>query len=505
MKIFTSAQIHELDRYTIEHEPIKSVDLMERAAKAITRAVAEEWTTHTPVVVFAGPGNNGGDALAVARLLTNEGYKVRTYLFNITNHLSDDCVTNRQRLLDGRHAKDFTEITAKFDPPELTADTLVIDGFFGSGLNKPLAGGFASLVKYINQSPAKVVSIDVPSGLMSEDNTYNVRANIIHATLTLTLHEKKLAFLFGDAQQFIGRLKVLDIRLSQEYIQKTEAQYYVLEESDVRSRLLHRDDFAHKGNMGNALIVAGSYGMSGAAILATRACLRSGVGKVTVHTPKKNYGVMQISVPEAVLHMDHEETAFTEAVDTDGFDALGIGPGLGCQETTAIAMIAQIRRAQCPIVADADALNILASHRAWMQQLPKGIIMTPHPKELDRLTGSPANADFERLHRTRELAQSLQAYIILKGHNSALCLPDGQVVFNPTGNSGMATAGSGDVLTGIITALLARGYHQHNACIVGMYLHGLAGDIAVKTLGKESLTASDIIDYLPHAFKHLDD
>ena len=505
MKIFTSAQIHELDRYTIEHEPIKSVDLMERAAKAITRAVAEEWTTHTPVVVFAGPGNNGGDALAVARLLTNEGYKVRTYLFNITNHLSDDCVTNRQRLLDGRHAKDFTEITAKFDPPELTADTLVIDGLFGSGLNKPLAGGFASLVKYINQSPAKVVSIDVPSGLMSEDNTYNVRANIIHATLTLTLHEKKLAFLFGDAQQFIGRLKVLDIRLSQEYIQKTEAQYYVLEESDVRSRLLHRDDFAHKGNMGNALIVAGSYGMSGAAILATRACLRSGVGKVTVHTPKKNYGVMQISVPEAVLHMDHEETAFTEAVDTDGFDALGIGPGLGCQETTAIAMIAQIRRAQCPIVADADALNILASHRAWMQQLPKGIIMTPHPKELDRLTGSPANADFERLHRTRELAQSLQAYIILKGHNSALCLPDGQVVFNPTGNSGMATAGSGDVLTGIITALLARGYHQQNACIVGMYLHGLAGDIAVKTLGKESLTASDIIDYLPQAFQHLDD
>ena len=505
MKIFTSAQIHELDRYTIEHEPIKSVDLMERAAKAITRAVAEEWTTHTPVVVFAGPGNNGGDALAVARLLTNEGYKVRTYLFNITNHLSDDCVTNRQRLLDGRHAKDFTEITAKFDPPELTADTLVIDGLFGSGLNKPLAGGFASLVKYINQSPAKVVSIDVPSGLMSEDNTYNVRANIIHATLTLTLHEKKLAFLFGDAQQFIGRLKVLDIRLSQEYIQKTEAQYYVLEESDVRSRLLHRDDFAHKGNMGNALIVAGSYGMSGAAILATRACMRSGAGKVAVHTPKKNYGVMQISVPEAVLHMDHEETAFTEAVDTDGFDALGIGPGLGCQETTAIAMIAQIRRAQCPIVADADALNILASHRAWMQQLPKGIIMTPHPKELDRLTGSPANADFERLHRTRELAQSLQAYIILKGHNSALCLPDGQVVFNPTGNSGMATAGSGDVLTGIITALLARGYHQQNACIVGMYLHGLAGDIAVKTLGKESLTASDIIDYLPHAFKHLDD
>lgn len=478
---------------------------MERAAKAITHAITEEWTTHTPVVVFAGPGNNGGDALAVARLLINEGYKVKTYLFNITNHLSDDCVLNRQRLLDGKHAKDLIEVTAKFDPPELTADMLVVDGLFGSGLNKPLAGGFASLVKYINQSPAKVVSIDVPSGLMSEDNTYNVRANIIHAYLTLTLHERKLSFLFGDAQQFIGKLKVLDIRLSPEYIQKTEAQYYVLEENDIRSRLLHREDFAHKGNMGNALIVAGSYGMSGAAVLATRACLRSGVGKVTAITPKKNYDIMQIAVPEAVLQMDHEETAFTEAVDTDGFDALGIGPGLGRQETTAIAMIAQIRRAQCPIVADADALNILASHRAWMQQLPKGIIMTPHPKELDRLTGSPANADYERLHRACELAKSLQAYIILKGHNCALCLPNGNVFFNPTGNSGMATAGSGDVLTGIITALLARGYHQQNACMVGMYLHGLAGDLAAKELGKESLIASDIIDHLPQAFQYLED
>ena len=505
MKIFTSTQIHELDRYTIEHEPIKSIDLMERAAKAITHAITEEWTTHTPVVVFAGPGNNGGDALAVARLLINEGYKVKTYLFNITNHLSDDCVTNRQRLLDGKHAKDLIEVTAKFDPPELTADMLVVDGLFGSGLNKPLAGGFASLVKYINQSPSKVVSIDVPSGLMSEDNTYNVRANIIHAYLTLTLHERKLSFLFGDAQQFIGKLKVLDIRLSPEYIQKKEAQYYVLEENDIRSRLLHREDFAHKGNMGNALIVAGSYGMAGAAVLATRACLRSGVGKVTAITPKKNYDIMQIAVPEAVLQMDHEETAFTEAVDTDGFDALGIGPGLGRQETTAIAMIAQIRRAQCPIVADADALNILASHRAWMQQLPNGIIMTPHPKELDRLTGSPANADYERLHRTCELAKSLQAYIILKGHNSALCLPNGNVIFNPTGNSGMATAGSGDVLTGIITALLARGYHQQNACMVGMYLHGLAGDLAAKELGKESLVASDIIDHLPQAFQYLED
>lgn len=505
MKIFTSAQIHELDKYTITHEPIKSIDLMERASKAITEAIMSRWTTMTPVVVFAGPGNNGGDALAVARMLANQGYNVSVYLFNISGKLSDDCAANRQRVHDCKRIKGFMEVTTKFDPPELSADTLVVDGLFGSGINKPLAGGFAALVKYINQCPAKVVSIDMPSGLMTEDNSYNVRANIIKADLTLTLHGKKLSMFLADCQEFLGKIQVLDIRLSREYVNKTEAAYTLLEESDIRSRLLHRDDFAHKGSMGNALLIAGSYGMSGAAILASRACLRSGVGKVTVHTPRKNYGIMQVSVPEAVLHMDHEETYFSESVDSDDFDALGIGPGLGQQENTAIAFITQLKRAQCPVVVDADGLNILANHRAWITQLPKGIILTPHPKEFDRLSSSPSNGSYERLHRAQEMAQSLHAYIILKGHYSALCMPNGHVVFNPTGNSGMATAGSGDVLTGIITALLARGYRRADACVVGMYIHGLAGDIAAKDLGKESLVAGDIVHYLPKAFLSLAD
>lgn len=505
MKIFTSAQIHELDKYTITHEPIKSIDLMERASKAITEAIMSRWTTMTPVVVFAGPGNNGGDALAVARMLANQGYNVSVYLFNISGKLSDDCAANRQRVHDCKRIKGFMEVTTKFDPPELSADTLVVDGLFGSGINKPLAGGFAALVKYINQCPAKVVSIDMPSGLMTEDNSYNVRANIIKADLTLTLHGKKLSMFLPDCQEFLGEIQVLDIRLSREYVNKTEAAYTLLEESDIRSRLLHRDDFAHKGSMGNALLIAGSYGMSGAAILASRACLRSGAGKVTVHTPRKNYGIMQVSVPEAVLHMDHEETYFSESVDSDDFDALGIGPGLGQQENTAIAFITQLKRAQCPVVVDADGLNILANHRAWITQLPKGIILTPHPKEFDRLSSSPSNGSYERLHRAQEMAQSLHAYIILKGHYSALCMPNGHVVFNPTGNSGMATAGSGDVLTGIITALLARGYRRADACVVGMYIHGLAGDIAAKDLGKESLVAGDIVRYLPKAFLSLAD
>ena len=505
MKIFTAAQIHELDNYTITHEPIKSIDLMERAAKTITRAIMDEWTDRTPMVIFAGPGNNGGDALAVARLLAEENYKVSVYLFNIHNTLSDDCAANKQRLIDSKRVGHFTEVTLNFDPPELTEDMVVIDGLFGSGLNKPLIGGFASLVKYINQCPAKVVSIDIPSGLMCEDNTYNIHSNIIRADLTLTLQQKKLSMMMADCQKYIGRLRVLDIRLSKEYIDKTEANCRILEEQDVRRLLMPRDDFAHKGAMGNALIIAGSYGMAGAAVLATRACLRSGVGKVTVHTPRRNYLVMQTAVPEAVMQMDHEETYFSESVDSTDFDALGIGPGLGLVENTAIALIGQIRRTSCPIVADADALNILANHQAWMQQLPSGIIMTPHPKEFDRMAGSTSNNDYERLIRAQQMAEHIKGYIILKGHHSALCMPDGHIVFNATGNSGMATAGSGDVLTGILTALLARGYDKGTACQLGMYLHGLAGDLAAKEVGKESLVASDIIQFLPKAFLKLED
>ena len=504
MKIFTGAQIHELDQYTIALEPISSIDLMERAAKAITRAICEQWPNTTPVVVFAGPGNNGGDALAVARMMASANYDVSAYLFNISGHLSSDCAANRQRLLDSKQAKNFVEVTQEFEPPQLDENTLVIDGLFGSGLNKPLAGGFASLVKYINASPSRVVSIDLPSGLMSEDNTYNVRANIIRADLTLTLQQQKLAFFFPENQQFIGKLRVLDIRLSAEGIEKIDAQYNLIEETEIRPLLLGRDRYAHKGNMGNAMIIAGSYGMGGAAVLATKACLRAGAGKVTVHSPKRNNMILQISVPEAIVQIDQDDTIFSQAVDTEDYNALGIGPGLGQSETTAIALIAQLRRTTCPIVADADALNMLANHRAWMMQLPKGIILTPHPKEFDRLEGNSSDS-YERLTKARELAERLQGYVILKGHYSALCCPDGHVTFNNTGNAGMATAGSGDVLTGIITALLARGYKQRDACMVGMYLHGLAGDIAAKHVGMESLIASDLIQYLPEAFLRIKD
>ncbi len=502
MKIFTNAQIHELDKFTIENEPISSLNLMERAAKALTNAITSMCNTSTPIVVFAGPGNNGGDALAVARLLSEKSFQVSVYLFNISGKLSSDCAANKKRLQDCRHVKNFTEVTDEFDPPRLEQDMVVIDGLFGSGINKPLAGGFSSLVKYINASPAQVISIDVPSGLMTEDNNYNIRANIIRATVTLTLQQPKLAFLFPENQPFIGQLRILDIRLSQAGIDKIETPFAFIEETDIRKLLIRRSPFAHKGQMGHALIIAGSYCMAGAAILATQACLRSGAGKVTVNSPKRNIPILQTSIPEAVIQNNNEDTIFAEAVDTEDYNALGIGPGLGQSEQTAVALIAQLRRTQCPIVADADAINILANHRAWIQQLPQGIILTPHVKEFDRLDGHAADS-YERLNKARNLAQRLKGFIILKGHNTAICLPNGNVLFNTTGNAGMATAGCGDVLTGIITGLLARGYKSQDACILGVYLHGLAGDLAVQEIGEESLLASDIIRFLPRAFKRL--
>lgn len=499
MKIFTSDQIRELDNYTIEHEPVKSIDLMERAARALTTAINRRWERHVPIVVLAGPGNNGGDALAVARMLTDQGYQVQTFLFNITGHLSADCAENRRRLLDKKGYAMLNEVTQEFDPPQLGPETLVVDGLFGSGLKKPLAGGFASLVKYINASAAQVVSIDVPSGLMTEDNSYNVRTNIIRADLTLTLQQTKLAFLFAEHQQFIGELQVLDIQLSQEGMARTEAQYTLTEEADIRRMLRPRNPFAHKGTMGHALIMAGSYGMAGAALMSAKACMRSGAGKVTVHTPKRNVPILQTALPEVVIHTDREETICSEAMVTDDFQALAIGPGLGTNEQTAIAMLTQLRHAQCPVVTDADALNMLAARHAWMQQLPKGIILTPHPKELERLEGQCTDS-YERLAKARQLAERVQGYVVLKGHYTAICMPDGHVSFNPTGNAGMATAGSGDVLTGIITGLLAQGYTQKEACIIGVYLHGLAGDLAAQDLGEESIIATDLIQYLPKAF-----
>lgn len=499
MKIFPSSSIKKLDAYTIEHEPISSIDLMERAATALTKAITQRWTPQTPVIVFAGPGNNGGDALAVTRMMAEKEYDVEVYLFNTKGELSADCRTNKEQIAAMRNVK-FHEISTQFVPPTLTAEHLVIDGLFGSGLNKPLSGGFAAVVKYINSSPATVVSIDIPSGLMGEENTFNIKSNIIRADYTYSLQLPKLAFLFAENAEFVGKWELLDIQLSQEAIKQSETNYELTEAEDIRTLIKPRKQFAHKGNFGHALLIAGSKGMAGASILSARACLRSGVGLLTVHAPLCNCTILQTSVPEAMVESDTDESCFAVPTDTDDYQAIAIGPGLGKSEETETALLEQLQHCQTPAVLDADALNILANHRHALTHLPKGSILTPHPKELERLVGKCQDS-YERLTKACELAKNANVHIILKGAYSAIITPEGKCYFNPTGNPGMATGGSGDVLTGVILALLAQGYDTDAAARIGTYVHGLAGDVAQSKQGTIGLIASDIIDSLPAAWK----
>ncbi|WP_417011740.1 NAD(P)H-hydrate dehydratase [Bacteroides clarus] len=503
MKIFPTIQLKELDAYTIENEPVSSIDLMERASRALARAMSERWSAETPFTVFAGPGNNGGDALAVSRLLAERGCRVEVYLFNTKGTLSPDCETNKERLA-GVAGIDFHEITTQFVPPVLTAEHVVVDGLFGSGLNKPLSGGFAAVVKYINTSPATVVAIDVPSGLMGEDNTYNIQANIIRADLTLSLQLPKLAFLFAENAPFVGEWQLLDIGLSEEAIEEKEADFALTEHEDVASMLKPRGKFAHKGNFGRALLIAGSQGMAGASVLAARACLRSGVGLLTVHIPFCNNFIVQTSVPEAMTEIDINDVRFSCATDTDDYQAVGIGPGLGKAGDTEAALLEQIESCQTPMVVDADALNLLGEHRSYIGRLPKGSILTPHPKELERLVGKCQNS-YERLTKARELARSAGVHILLKGAYSVVIAPSGKCWFNPTGNPGMATGGSGDVLTGVVLALLAQGYDAETAARMAAYVHGLAGDIACKKHGVMGMTAGDIVTCLPPAWRMLEE
>ena len=503
IKIFPTIQLKELDAYTIENEPVSSIDLMERASRALARAMSERWSAETPFTVFAGPGNNGGDALAVSRLLAERGCRVEVYLVNTKGTLSPDCETNKERLA-GVAGIDFHEITTQFVPPVLTAEHVVVDGLFGSGLNKPLSGGFAAVVKYINTSPATVVAIDVPSGLMGEDNTYNIQANIIRADLTLSLQLPKLAFLFAENAPFVGEWQLLDIGLSEEAIEEKETDFALTEHEDVASMLKPRGKFAHKGNFGRALLIAGSQGMAGASVLAARACLRSGVGLLTVHIPFCNNFIVQTSVLEAMTEIDINDVRFSCATDTDDYQAVGIGPGLGKAGDTEAALLEQIESCQTPMVVDADALNLLGEHRSYIGRLPRGSILTPHPKELERLVGKCQNS-YERLTKARELARSAGVHILLKGAYSVVIAPSGKCWFNPTGNPGMATGGSGDVLTGVVLALLAQGYDAETAARMAAYVHGLAGDIACKKHGVMGMTAGDIVTCLPPAWRMLEE
>ncbi len=325
---------------------------------------------------------------------------------------------------------------------------------------------------------------------------------IIRADYTLSFQIPKLAFLLPENDQFVGHWEILDIGLSAEYINKTTTDYFYMEKRDIKPMLKSRRKFAHKGSFGHALLIAGGYGKMGAAILASKACLRSGVGLLHSHVPKAAIQIMQTATPETMLSIDRYENYFSEIPDLSPFNAIGIGPGLGMEHQSQMALKLLIQEFQHPIVFDADALNILAENKTWLSFIPKESILTPHPKEFERLAGKWSN-DFEKLQMLKDFSFKHGVYIILKGANTVTCFPDGRHFFNSNGNPGMATAGSGDVLTGLITGLLAQGYSPGIAAVIGVYLHGLAGDIAAKKLGFEAMLAGDIIDNIGRAFKKL--
>jgi NAD(P)H-hydrate epimerase len=508
IKIFTTEKVKELDRYTIENEPVSSVDLTERASVLFVQEFTHRFSRQYRIVVFAGFGNNGADALAVARLLKEESYNVITCLFNTKLHLSPDCLENKHRLIEA-DAEGFREIVpgSAFTLPELGGNDIVIDGLFGTGLSKPIEGAFAELIGQINESGARVVSIDMPSGLFGEDNRTNNRKAIIRAGLTLTFGFPKLAFLLPENEAFTGEWKVLDIGLHPDIIRKTETPYNLISEEDIHREIHRRGKFGHKGLYGHALLIAGSRGRMGAAVLASKACLRSGAGLLTTHIPRCGETVLQTASPETMLSPDPHQDYFTTPPDISPYPAIGIGPGLGQHPQTAAGLEELLRKAQAcskpvRLVIDADAINIIASNKSLTELIPERSILTPHPKEFDRLAGE-SHSGYERLMKAQSLACELKLIVILKGANTAICTPKGNIYFNNTGNPGMATAGSGDVLTGIIPALLAQGYEPETASVISVFLHGAAGDRAAALHSEESMIASDIIDSLGIAFKEV--
>ncbi len=500
MKIFDTRDIREIDLYTISHEPVSSVDLMERAAHGCASWIAQNLPAEKHLVVFAGPGNNGGDGWAIARMLSNQsGYSIRLFHLHMGTGISPDSEINRQRLISQANVS-ITEIAKEDDFPALSPGELVIDSLFGSGLSRPLTGLAASLIKHINVCGCKVISVDMPSGLMGEDNTENDLQCIIKANFTLSFEFPKRSFFYADNEQFTGKWIIIPIALHQRIIEEKKTDFYYITKADIAGKIRKRDTFSHKGTYGHALLLSGQYGMMGAAILAARSCLRTGVGLLTTHVPKLGYQVMQPAVPESIFSIDPSEERIGTCPPLDKYTAVGAGPGIGTKADTVSAIEKLLRKSGKPLVLDADALNILAQKPVLLDIIPENTVLTPHPGEFDRLAGKSANA-FLRNKTQIEFSKKFKVIVLLKGAYTSVTLPDGTCFFNSTGNAGMATAGCGDVLTGMILSLLAQGYAPDEAAIIGAYVHGLAGDLSAAERGQHALIASDVVNHIGNAFK----
>lgn len=497
IKILNTHQIKSLDASTIQHEPILSIELMERACRSFTSWFTERFTALNKVGVVCGAGNNGGDGLGVARMLLEWGSPVKVWVVKGSVPMTEDFKVNLEKL-QARSA-DIFEIVTESDQGLFAGCDILIDALFGSGLSRPAEGIYAQAIRCMNQAAAIRIAIDIPSGLMADKPSVEP---VVRAQHTVTFQLPKLAFFLPESHAYTGQWTVVDIGLDKSYIRSADTVYYYFTQKAAKKIMKPRSKFDHKGDFGHGLMVAGSYGKIGAAVLSSRAALRSGIGLLTTHVPKCGYSILQSAVPEAMVDVDAHEGYLTNHQELDHYTVIGAGPGLGKDKETVEALGSILRHFKKPVVIDADGLNILAEHRELLEHVPAGSVLTPHPKEFQRLVGKWAN-DFERLEKQKQLAAQLNSVIVLKGAYTSVAAPDGNVYFNSTGNPGMATGGTGDVLTGVVTALLAQGYAAIDAARLGVLIHGLSGDLAAAEKGMVSLTASDVIDYLPEAFKKI--
>lgn len=497
MKIFSSSQINNWDSVSIKKENIPSFQLMERAATACYHWLVKKYFIQKPIMLFCGKGNNGGDGLALARMLLQNNVPVSIYILESGKNGSYDFQMNLQQLHLLTTNIHFIQSEHFF--PIIEKDQLVIDALFGTGLNKPLDGITSQLVNHLNNSNTPIISIDIPSGVFCDKSTIGHVA--IHATHTLSFQSVKLAFLMSENDKYTGMFHILNIGLNRQFELEEPAVYEAVDEAMIQDIIKPRNKFSHKGNFGHAILIAGSYGMMGAAVLAAKGCLQTGVGKLTCFIPSCGYDIMQSSAPEAMCKV-FGETFLSGTIDISAYDVTGIGPGIGLNNETTLLIKDIFHSENKQIVLDADALNILSSDKNLLKKIPSGSVITPHQKEFEKIFGTAAN-DFDRIHIALKKAADLNIYIILKGHYTAIITPMGKVYFNSTGNAGMAKAGMGDVLTGMITGLMAQQYPLPEATILAVYLHGLAGDLASNKKSQQAMQASDLVTCIADAWKSL--
>ncbi len=500
MKILSVDQIRNLDTKTIELAEMRSLDLMEAAGQSFVNWFEQVYSPDDGVVnIFVGPGNNGGDGLVIGRLLSKKFFEINIWICHLKDKFSQDFKANQAALpasgeLEVRSIKDGN-VYPVFEEPGI-----IIDAILGTGITKPIEGYWAGLIDHLNKDLSERVSVDIPSGMFADSAGSKT---IFRADCTFTFEIPKFSFLLPSNIPYVGKLVFGQIGLNHQILQESSTDKYLLTQYQIASILKDRPETGHKGTFGHVLLAMGSYGKMGAAILAARASLRVGAGLVTTHIPKTGNAIMQIAFPEAMVSVDKNELLISEFPSVEKYDAVGIGCGIGTDEQTEKALVDFLTSYKLPVILDADALNIIGKHEKYFSLIPMGSILTPHPREFERLFGKSEN-DYARIELLQQKAIELKVFILLKGSRSCLATPNGNLFFNSTGNSGMATAGSGDVLSGIITGLVAQGYNAQEASLLGMYLHGMAGDISAQEgVGEEAMIASDIIDNIGESFKVL--